>query len=93
MEGSDVNAARRKAIREIITRLSDAQRIVDEARGDLEALKEEEEEYRDAIPESLQSGEKYENAEAAIQQMEEALETIDNLSFDDLASQLEEACS
>ena len=42
----------------------------------LEAVKEAEENYRDNIPENLQGGQAYEAAEQAIEQMENALDSL-----------------
>lgn len=43
----------------------------------LESLLEEEEEYRDNMPESLQSSERYSLAEAACDAMQEVIDQID----------------
>ena len=58
---------------------------IEELKNDLECLRDEEQEYLDNMPENMQSGEKYEKAENAIYEMEEAisnleyaLENIDN---------------
>lgn len=60
---------------------------IEEISDALESIKSDEEEYRDNIPENLQSSERYEKAEEAVCMMEDA---IDNLS--DAMSNLEEAC-
>lgn len=51
--------------------------------AELEAIQEEEEEYRDNIPENLQGGERYEAAENAIDQICEAIENI-GFAFDNI---------
>lgn len=64
-----MNDARRKSLRNIIEKLDDLM-------SDLECLKEEEEEYRDNIPENLQSSEKYEKADDAVSNLEEACDSL-----------------
>lgn len=44
-----------------------------------EAIRDEEQEYLDAMPESLQSGERGGDAQAAIEQLETAIEALDAL--------------
>ena len=46
-------------------------------RDELETLRDEEDEYRENIPESLQGGEKYELSESASDSMNEALDSLD----------------
>lgn len=43
---------------------------------DLESCKDQEEEYRDNMPENLQGSERYEKAEDAVNMLEEALESL-----------------
>lgn len=75
-----MNAKRRKE-------LTTAQDIIEAVKEKLEFLLEEEEEARDNIPESLQSTERYERANAAceailsaIDSLEEALGSIEEAS-------------
>ena len=74
-----MNIFRRKEIGNLISQ-------IEEITDALENIKSDEEEYRDNIPENLQSSVRYEKAEEAICMMEDA---IDNLS--DAMSNLEEA--
>ena len=53
-----MNRIRRKALRDIIN-------VLEELKSFIEELQAEEEEYRDNIPENLQSSERYENADIA----------------------------
>ena len=66
-----MNKARRKQLEEIESRLSD---IYD----DLESIANEEEEYRDCMPENLQGSDRYTDSESASDYMQEALDAIDN---------------
>lgn len=66
-----MNKARRIRITEITEKLS-------EIRDLIEDVKNEEEEYKDNIPENMQGGKRYEIAENACLVLEEALDDIDS---------------
>lgn len=70
-----MNAKRRKALEAIAQRIEDAQ-------TDLAALYDEEVEYRDAMPENMQDGDKMTAAEAAC----DALETANDMLSDAINS-------
>lgn len=65
-----MNKERRKSLREIQSKL---ERLGE----DLEALKEEEEEYRDNMPENLQESDRYQRADEVCDLLQEALESLD----------------
>lgn len=67
-----MNKQRREAIAAIATRLGEIQSEIDD-------LMQEEQDYLDAMPESLQSGEKGENAQAAIDSLQEAYDNTDTV--------------
>ena len=53
---------------------------IEEIKNSLEELKDEEEEYRDNMPENLQGSERYDAAELAVDDLEEALgEAMDKI--------------
>lgn len=66
-----MNKERRKSLREIQSKL-------ERLGQDLEALKEEEEEYRDNMPENLQESDRYQRADEVCDLLQEALENLDN---------------
>ncbi len=66
-----MNKERRKSLREIQSKL-------DRLGQDLETLKEEEEEYRDNMPENLQESERYQRADEVCDLLMEALENMDS---------------
>lgn len=66
-----MNKERRKSLREIQSKL-------DRLGQDLETLKDEEEEYRDNMPENLQESERYQRADEVCDLLQEALENLDN---------------
>ena len=65
-----MNKARRKAIDEVISKIEEAKEL-------LENLQAEEEEYRDNMPENLQGSERYEAADAAVDNMSSAVDALD----------------
>lgn len=59
--------------------LSNLKAGVDVVKEDLERIRDEEQEYIDNMPESLQQGERADAAQNAITEMESALEELDSL--------------
>lgn len=65
-----MNKARRKALDEVISKIEEAKEL-------LENLQAEEEDYRDNMPENLQGSERYEAADAAVDNMSSAVDALD----------------
>ena len=65
-----MNQARRKVLKDIYI-------IIAEARDNLDAVYDEEEEYKNNIPENLQGSERYERAEAAVDALESAITSLE----------------
>ncbi len=65
-----MNKARRKALDEVISKIEEAKEL-------LENLQVEEEEYRDNMPENLKGSERYEAADAAVDNMSSAVDALD----------------
>ena len=76
-----MNRIRRKA-------LNDIKDQIEMLRCTLEQLAEEEEEYRDNMPENLQSSERYEKADEACDSLNSALD-----SLDEAVEHIDEACA
>lgn len=74
-----MNKARRDELTKAATMLQEAQAII-------ESCRDEEQEYYDNMPESLQGGDKGSNAESAIESMESAISGIE-----EAANSIEEA--
>lgn len=66
-----MNAARRKAITDLVQKIS-------EIKADLEGLRDEEQEYFDAMPENMQGGDKGSASESARDQLDSAIDDLDN---------------
>lgn len=67
-----MNKIRRKNLQTIIDRPEDI-------KADLEEITYEEEEYRDNIPENLQSSEKYERADEACDNLNDTADTLNEV--------------
>ena len=65
-----MNKALRKALDDVISKIEEAKEL-------LENLQAEEEEYRDNMPENLQGSERYEAADAAVDNMSSAVDALD----------------
>lgn len=76
-----MNKQRRKAIDNVTGKIRDL--LVD-----LETLRDEEEEYRDNIPENLQGSERYEQADECVDGLTEAIENIES-ALDDIDGLIE----
>lgn len=76
-----MNKIRRQSLQEIADRL-------EELKADLETLQEEEEAYRDNMPENLWGSERYEKAEDAISNMEDAVSSLED-SIESIGSAIE----
>lgn len=65
-----MNKVRRKELQELYD-------IISETKDRLEMLHDKEEEYKDNIPENLQSSERYERAEAAVDALGSAVSSLE----------------
>ncbi|MBP7704159.1 MAG: hypothetical protein KA105_02600 [Caulobacter sp.] len=70
-----MNRERRKA-------LTLALELIEQAKAIVEAAEAEERDYAEAMPESLQSGERYERAVQVADDLENVLATLDQASVD-----------
>ncbi len=88
-----MNKQRRRIIYEINTRLEAVQGEMESLLDDIQAVIDEETEYRDNIPENMQSGERYEMADSACDSLQSAYDTLESAkdNLDDVTSSLEEA--
>lgn len=74
-----MNNERRKNIERALTLVESAWVLLEEAKGEFETARDDEQDYHDNMPESLQCGERGDKAEAAISCLSEicdAMETI-----------------
>lgn len=69
-----MNKQRRKNIEKLVKSIQEFQQVIEE-------LKIEEQDYLDNMPENFQNGEKGENAQSAIDSMDEAISNIDEVIY------------
>lgn len=74
-----MNAARRKQITEAVAAILEARGKIEDARGEIASAKDEEQDYYDNMPESIQQGEKGSAAETVIEELDEMLNTLDEV--------------
>ena len=77
-----MNKQRRKNIDAILLMIGPLQEALETVAEAVESIKDEEEEYKDGIPESFQSSERYAKAETAVGYLEEAKTTLDQVIAD-----------
>lgn len=87
-----MNNDRRKDLADIRGQLEELNATFDDLKTRLEQCKDDEQEYYDNMPESLQGGEKGERAQAAVDALDEAYNALDEISFDDVIANIETAC-
>ena len=80
-----MNAQRRKDLDNVHTKLMEALGKLEEAKGELEWVHEQEEEARDNMPESLQESERYQRMDEIVGIFEDS-----EWSIDDATNTLEE---
>lgn len=73
-----MNQQRRKQLAELRDRMSDLQAQVSTLVEDLQGVRDDEQEYLDNMPESLQEGEKGQKAQAAIDLLESLIDELGN---------------
>lgn len=88
-----MNQTRSKSLQKLLDQLQQVETVIQERRYDIEALRDEEHEYRDAMPESLREGTHGETADAAIEALEQAISHLEEMEvhFVEAAARIEEA--
>lgn len=94
-----MNKNRRKAIADIVTKVeeivADTREKLEELQTSIESVRDEEQDYLDNIPENLQGSERYETAEQAVDNLDSAAssieELIDALDCEELISYLNDS--
>lgn len=88
-----MNNARRKELNKAIEILNTLSAQIYDAKDIVETCRDEEEEYRDNMPENLQGSVKYEMAEIACERLDEAYDYLEEVEekIDEILSNIEEA--
>lgn len=84
-----MNKQRRKALEALASQLSELTGKLDDIKSELENLRDEEQEYYDNMPGSLQNGEKGEAAQSCVEKMESVIEAIDTLLGEDTSLEMD----
>lgn len=88
-----MNAVRRKTITKLIGRLNGLLEQMDDLLGDIDLVREEENEALNNMPDSLMETDRYAQIEAAADNLEEAYDTFSDMkdSLEDVVNNLEAA--
>jgi hypothetical protein len=87
-----MNKQRRKELAAILSKLEELENLRSEIKERLEAVRDEEQEALDNLPESLQESERGEQMQEYIDAMENVTGELDLLDIEDLADQLRDIC-
>jgi ElaB/YqjD/DUF883 family membrane-anchored ribosome-binding protein len=90
-----MNNERRARLRKLCASIEELTGLISEASQEAEAIRDEEQEAFDNMPESLQQGDRGQASEAAISQLDDAVSDLDSMgeSVGDITSKLEEAAA
>lgn len=86
-----MNNDRRKRIASVSERVSAIASVLDDLRSEIEEIRDEEQEYYDNMPESLQGGEKGDVAQAAVDALDTAASSLEEVDIDSIVNSLDEA--
>lgn len=86
-----MNKQRRKEIDKLRERIQVLGGQVADLRGDVESIRDEEQEVLDNMPENFQEGEWGEQVQAAIDALDEVASGLEEFDFEELDGKLEEA--
>ena len=88
-----MNKDRRKAISALVEDIAKIAGQVDDFRSGVESVRDDEQEAFDNLPESLQEGDRGQVSQEAIDALEEALFTLEDIDFDAITSALDTAAA
>lgn len=86
-----MNRERRKEIQGVIASLEDLAMQIASVGEILDAIKSDEEDYRDSIPENMQGSDRYAKAEASADLLSSAYDDLESFDFETVISTLREA--
>jgi hypothetical protein len=88
-----MNAARRKQIAEAIADLEKLSGALEDVKNLIESILDYEQEAFDAMPESLQSSERGEASQEAINNLEKAVSAFESFDVEEIVTQLSDAAA
>lgn len=74
-----MNKARRKQIAAVKARIGELIKMADSIRADVESIRDDEQDFRDNMPEAIGESAKGERADAAIEALNEVVEHLEEL--------------
>lgn len=74
-----MNPSRRLQIKNIISEIDEVKSVLAEIKETILNIKSDEEEYRDSMPENLQNSDRYYKADEACDNIENAINNIDDI--------------
>lgn len=74
-----MNSNRRKSLRALSDKLAELRGAIDDAKSELESLRDEETDYRDNMPDSLREGDKGQAADTACDALDSAVDSLDTI--------------
>ena len=86
-----MNKKRRQCIDAVILKINNLQDIIEELQQDIEYISADEQDYLDNIPENLQGSERYEAGENAVENLEAAIDWLEDINLSELEELLEDA--
>lgn len=86
-----MNNQRRESIQKIADKLEEVKKSVNEIIQGIEDIKSDEQEYLDNIPENLQSSERYNISEEAIDRLDDTLDELNSTDFESAIDSLQQA--
>lgn len=87
-----MNKARRKELAQIVAKLEELEALHMEIKKELEAVRDDEQEALDNLPESLQESERGEQMQEYIDAMESALDDLEQLDIKEIRDLLNDIC-
>ena len=86
-----MNAQRRKALADLMDRITKLGKDRDDIKNELETLRDEEQESFDNMPEGLQQGDRGQAMEEAIGELEEAISALEEFDTDSINGSIDNA--
>jgi len=74
-----MNKARRKQIAAVKARIGELLKLAESIRVDVEAIRDDEQDFRDNMPDAIGDSEKGERADAAIEALNEVVENLEGI--------------
>lgn len=86
-----MNKERRKSIDRVINEIEKLKELYASIVEEVEEIRDEESDYLDNIPENLQGSDRYYTAEEAVGNLDSAVDSLQEIDFDEIVDYLEEA--